>query len=273
MPSVVRQLRQDDLPDLLALSTAAGWNQTLADWQRLLDLEPLGCFGIELDSHIVASTTAVRYGQRAAWIGMVLTHPQDRRRGLARQLMEHALAWLEQQGIEWIGLDATEMGEPLYRALGFEPAEPIERWAGQPERPPAAGTLPAGYDPVLDAKAYGLDRRPLLDRLAGEGSVQLPGRGFAMWRAGREAWMFGPCIAVDPDTLQALLACCLAQQPGQLWFWDLLPANSLAVEIARQGGFQLRRRLVRMWRAGCPGKPRPQFRTELIWATAGFEYG
>src|SRR5919112_5707112 len=100
---VLRSLHAGDLPDLMTLKEAASWNQTEDDWLRCLRLEPDGCFGIEADGMVVASTTVIRYGSDLAWIGMVLTRPEFRGRGLARRLMERAI---EYAGNRTIRLDA-----------------------------------------------------------------------------------------------------------------------------------------------------------------------
>jgi predicted GNAT family acetyltransferase len=60
----------------------AGWNQTPEDWRRLIELEPFGCFGFVADERLVATTTLLTYHSDMAWIGMVLTHSDYRRRGV-----------------------------------------------------------------------------------------------------------------------------------------------------------------------------------------------
>src|SRR5205823_4675748 len=97
---IIRLLRAEDVPAVFQLSAEAGWNQTEHDWRMLLDIAPEGCFGIEADGQVVATTTLVCYEQRLAWIGMVLTKREYRRRGLARRLLNKALAQAEQIGIE-----------------------------------------------------------------------------------------------------------------------------------------------------------------------------
>jgi GNAT superfamily N-acetyltransferase len=92
--SAVRALAVSDIPAVMALKDAAGWNQTAADWKSLLELAPECCFGIECDGKLAATTTAICYGGELAWIGMVVTDPVHRRRGLARCLLEHTLQYL-----------------------------------------------------------------------------------------------------------------------------------------------------------------------------------
>ena len=43
----IRRLGSADLAGAVELSRLAGWNQTEADWGRLLALEPDACFCIE----------------------------------------------------------------------------------------------------------------------------------------------------------------------------------------------------------------------------------
>src|SRR5258707_4862314 len=87
----LRILQAADLRSAIELSRIAGWNQTMDDWQTVLRLDPQGCFCIELDDRIVATTTLLCYGSRLAGIGMVLTLREYRRRGFALRLVKAAL--------------------------------------------------------------------------------------------------------------------------------------------------------------------------------------
>lgn len=62
---------------------------------------------------------------RHGYIASMVTDPAFRHRGLARQVMEHLLAWFDEQGVVSVTLHASPYGEPLYRSLGFsEPHTP-----------------------------------------------------------------------------------------------------------------------------------------------------
>src|SRR5438067_1535845 len=112
----------------MALKEEAGWNQTEQDWLNLFEFAPDSCFGIDIDSTLAATTTLVRYGSDLAWVGMVLTAARCRRQGLASALMQHALDFLTRKPVDWIKLDATEMGQAVYRNFGFQDECVIERW-------------------------------------------------------------------------------------------------------------------------------------------------
>lgn len=270
----VRLLTTADIPAGVRLKAAAGWNQTEADWRNLLALAPDGCFGIERDGDLRATTTSVCFGQELAWIGMVLTQHEYRGRGFARRLMEHALAYLRARGVDWIKLDATNMGLPLYQRLGFGVEGAIERWLRAPGPAPACGaTHPYAPDIALDRAASGTDRSRLLGVLAGFESASSAGNGFAMGRPGSQSAYFGPCVARSADAARDLAAWFVARHAGESVYWDILPANQDAVAIARELGFERSRELVRM---AIPGveNPTPLMNNDaLVFATAGFEFG
>jgi GNAT superfamily N-acetyltransferase len=269
----VRLLTASDIPGAMRLKDAAGWNQTEADWLRLLDLEPEGCFAIDVQGVLASTAVALRYGRELAWIGMVLTVPEFRGRGFATRLMQRCLDYVDLNGVRWTKLDATEMGRPVYRKLGFEDECAVERWL-RPAGAPATSDLygPAGWDADLDRRAFGVDRSALLARLAEFDSVTVAD-GFAMGRPGSNAAYFGPCVSRSPEAVGRMVDWFLARSGGGPVFWDLLPDNRDAVEAASARGFTRVRRLMRMARRG-PGDagPCPPNGPE-VYAIAAFEYG
>ncbi len=83
-------------------------------------------FVARLDGRIVGTVQLVfaqqDNGRHRAEIAKMLVHPDARRRGIARRLMEHAETVARARGMRLLMLD-TETGgeaEPLYRGLGFE---------------------------------------------------------------------------------------------------------------------------------------------------------
>ena len=270
-----RLLTPADIPAGMRLKDAAGWNQTEADWRNVLAVAPEGCFGIDCDGALRATTTTICYGRELAWIGMVLTDPEYRGRGLARRLIEHTLEYLRRERVSWIKLDATSMGRPVYERLGFRDEAVIERWVRKPGRiePHQDLTGPFVLDAALDGEAFGADRAPLLRVLSGIESTSIAGSGFAMGRAGSVASYFGPCVARSRDAARDLLAWFLARHGQENIYWDILAANREAVELARESGFERARELVRMRLADDDDAPPLRNHDTLVFAAAGFEYG
>jgi GNAT superfamily N-acetyltransferase len=274
----IRVLKTADLPHLLDLSRQAGWNQTEADWSRLLTLAPQGCFGIEAAGRIVASTSAIVYAKELAWIGMVLTGEANRGQGMATALLDHAIAYLKNLEIGWAKLDATDQGRPMYAKAGFVDECPVERW----RRPMGKGFKPTMsrpihtyvVDPSFDRAYFGGYRIPLLNTLLRDSPGEMiVGYGYAMNRAGDRARYFGPSVVRTRDAARQLLESFLAKFPNEEIYWDLLPDNTDAVQLAIDNGFEPARHLVRMSLA-CRPSLRPLVQnSSSVFAIAGFEYG
>jgi len=266
----MRKLCAEDIPAATQLSAQAGWNQTAEDWRTLMELSPEGCLAIEMDGHLAATTTLLRYGRRLAWIGMVLTEAKYQRQGFARKLLTHALETADEMGIETIKLDATEQGLPIYERFGFRGEQEIERWS----RPGESGAkLPAGVASAdetwrdSDSLAFGADRSQLLERLAQLNPPRSISQSYLFSRPGRVNAYLGPFVSENPETARGLIEECV-QNTKCSWSWDLFPQNRDAAALARDLGFSPQRHLLRMAR----GKELRETEN-AIYAIAGFELG
>ena len=270
---VLRKLTLDDVPAAIALSTEAGWNQTEDDWRTLIELSPEGCLAIEADGAIVASATLLCYGRHLAWVGMVLTRIKYRGRGFARRLLDETLALADQMGIESVKLDATDQGQPLYEKLGFRAEQPVERWwragSGQSTHPDdvSASGLASNWQ-AADARAFGVDRSPLLTKLAQRQAPLTLADSYLLMRPGREIAYLGSGVCNSPADARNLFERALETSSAGGWYWDLMTENTHAVSLAKDLGFAPKRHLLRMVR----GKDL-RGQEEAVYALAGFELG
>jgi GNAT superfamily N-acetyltransferase len=276
----IRPMNADDVPRGMTLKDQAGWNQTPADWQRLLALQPEGCFVAEWDGRVVGTTCVTCFGP-VGWISMVLVDLRYRGRGVGTRLMEHALAHLDGERIRTVRLDATPLGQPVYARLGFTAEYEMVRWEGTVE----AGRLDAGImcaaqeqlDAIaeLDRQATGTPRRRLLERLHREQPDAMriavaDGRiaGYSHFRLGSRARQIGPVIALDAPSGEVLLDGVLHDAAGQPIYLDVPLVNQAAMRWAGSRGLGIQRQFVRMFRGepvvDCP---------ERIWASFGPEKG
>ena len=276
----LRTMTEHDLPFLLRLVEQAGWNQTLADCRRFLDLEPHGCFVAELDGQPAGTTTTCRFGP-VAWIAMVLVDQPLRRRGIGSRLFTHALSYLDHHPVRTVRLDATAQGRPLYERCGFTVDYELDRFEGrageggpgEPAEPAAAGQLAAMQQ--LDRQITGTDRTRLIERLFHEnpGSAHLVRQGedvigYALHRPGRRATLIGPAVAVSPAAGHQLLDKVISRCPQEHVFVDIPCDNPDATRWAAARGLTVQRRFSRMSR-GETVRDRP----EHIWASSGPELG
>jgi len=266
----VRTLSTDDLAAAVELSTITGWNQTEDDWRMLMDLAPEGCFGIEADGELVATTTLLSFKQQLAWVGMVLTKPEYRGRGFARTLVRHAIESADCMGVETIKLDATEQGQRLYESVGFQAEGSVERWSrpGNSSFCALGGNRCSDQQLVLDLAAFGANRSTMLEKLATRSHVCIGTNAYLFVRSGRTTAYLGPCVGNELASTEALITSTLNASSSIAWSWDLLRHNRHAVALASELGFTRRRVLTRM----CRGKTL-RGRDEMVYAIAGFELG
>jgi GNAT superfamily N-acetyltransferase len=276
----VRPLTAADVPLGMRLKEQAGWNQTEADWARLLYLQPDGCFVAEWDGIPVGTTATCGFG-RVAWVAMVLVEASARGRGVGTALMRHALDFLDGRQVPSVRLDATPLGRPLYEKLGFVPEYDLARYAGVL---PPAGAAVDGVEPVaagdlrdviaLDARTLVVNRTRLLARLYAEapGSFRLVRdggvvTGYLASRPGANAVQVGPCLAA-PGAGPKLFADVGHRHAGARVFIDIPTGNRPAAEFAERLGLAVQRRLLRMCRGAPGGEP-----VGPLWASSGPEKG
>jgi GNAT superfamily N-acetyltransferase len=279
----LRLLTRGDLSFADSLRGLAGWNQTIADWERFLALAPGGCFLAEWDGTPAGTATTIVYGPALAWIGMVLVHPDHRRRGLGRALLERCLEHLRGRGVRCIKLDATPAGKQVYDGLGFKEEWTLTRWERAAAHGPSAGSSSGvrscrDVDAVesLDAAAFGVSRGIILEPLMRHSRCALMFEseleriaGYGMLRDGSSALYLGPVVAASADAGVRLAEALMAQAGGRNIYWDIPDQNAAAIECARERGFTPQRTLTRMYLGenATPGDPRKQF------AIAGPELG
>lgn len=281
----IRVMTPADIPAGLRLCAQAGWNQTRADWERLLKWEPEGCFaaGAE-DGEAIATVTTTVYGDRLAWVGMMLVDLAHRRRGLGRALLAHAVDWLENvRGVQTVGLDATPLGKTLYDGMGFVDQYTLKRYQGTaPDVESPSGIHPLREKDLtdlagLDVVAFGADRLRVIESLMADPAVRCQAartadgdlQGYACSRPGARAWYVGPLVAVDAPTADSLLRAALAPLAGEGVFVDAPDDNTGAVRLVERLGFQAVRPFIRMTR-GAAMLPADRSR---CFAIAGPEIG
>lgn len=282
----VRPMTPADLDLGMRLKEQAGWNQTRADWERFLALEPDGCFVAELPGEPVGTTVTCVFGS-VAWIAMVLVDERMRGQGIGGALVRHALAFADKRGATSVRLDATALGRPLYEKLGFVAQCELQRFAGVLTPPATLETttrramtirqaMPVDYPRLLelDRRATKIDRRKFLLRWFAERptsvfKAEADGvlRGYLATRAGSGAIQLGPCIA-DEEAGGQLLAHACQKLAGEQALIDVPVEREDAAQFVSGAGLAPQRSLLRM----CRG---PTFIDDrsLLWASSGPELG
>jgi len=257
------------------LSTQAGWNQTEEDWGRLLRMKGTSVKVLVRDGEVRASYSVVGYGPKLAWIGMILVDEAYRGGGWGKAAFTGALR--EAAGFETVGLDATNLGEPIYLKQGFAVGCSIVRWkTGSPGLaclvPPVPKRVHEGIF-ALDAGCTGVDRAGLLTDLADSGAAifrweeQGETRAYGVVRPGRTAAHLGPVVANSVEGFAAVLDQALEFCQGGPLICDAVSADAEKI-LAGRGMEPVRflKRMTRPLEAMCLSGPG-------LWCGAGFELG
>ena len=108
----------DDLSFGKALTDGEGWHRTVADWSRLLKIEPLGAFKAEIDGKNAGVAAVTSYGN-VAWIHSVIVAEEYRGQGIGMTLMDACIDYAENLGARCLKLDAVPNAKSFYEKLGF----------------------------------------------------------------------------------------------------------------------------------------------------------
>ena len=195
------------------------------------------------------------------------------------------LGILRRRGVRTVRLDATPLGRPIYRRLGFVEEYELARLEGtataigdgrravQVVEGAAASQLENIY--ALDRQVTGTNRRRLIEQLIGAcddmvGLFISGGRllGYAMLRQGSRATQIGPAGALTVEAGRALGNWALRQCAGRPIFIDVPCENESAIRWAEGVGLKRQRRLTRM-HVGESVDDNPR----LLWASSGPEKG
>jgi GNAT superfamily N-acetyltransferase len=261
-------LGPDDADGVWPLSVEAGWNQTAADWRLMISSG--SAFGIRhAAERWLASALALPLGPEVSWISMVLVTRPERRKGYGSRLLQRCIAAIEAAG-RVAGLDATELGRPVYLPLGFRDVYAISRWSipGAVETriaaPPGLAVRPARSEDLAaiadyDGRRSGFERRTILDSLLAraprvahvaeraDGSIA----GYSLGRDGHRATHVGPVIAEDQPIGLALVSQALAGIRGSA-IVDVPDQHGSIRQWLQSRGASAPRTFMRMLRGSAP---------------------
>jgi len=281
----IRPMTPDDVPAAAAVMESGGWRGRgpFIEWCLANPtIDPL--VGL-LDGRLVATGQGARNGP-VGWVGSIFVDPTLRRRGYGQAITDEVCRRLEAAGCTTLALIASDLGRPIYAAMGFRIDAWYQIWEAAPQETgprPRAGTrlramTGADADRVgaLDRRATGEDRRGLLRELTDstwlletdDGEEPL---GF-LAQAHPES---GTIVAPDPDDAAILLDLLRKRVHGigEVARAALVRPNDGEVSPTARAllagrGWQPRFETPRMLRG-----PSIEWDPSLIWGVLGFAFG
>ena len=262
---MIRPIQASDLQGAMRLSTEQGWNQTEADWMRIIAPPQNISLLAECHGKIIGTTAAMNYANKVAWINMVLVDKAYRRRGISKSLFENILK--ELNFCKSIKLDATTEGQLVYRHFDFKEEYGISRVTAE-----VVHSLPPDTnEPVpiqskdlkevidFDESVFGANRTHLITsmvskypdkaRLLKQNNVIT---GFALGRIGRKYDQIGPVMASSASDAISLITAALRKPLAKPLIADVLDDKTELRTWLNAVGFVQHRKFIRMYQHDNP---------------------
>ena len=229
-----------DIAPFLELAGREGWISGRWEFEFLLRSFPQGCFVWREEGSALGYLTSVRYG-KSGWIGNLLVHPDARRHGIGRGLMERAVSALLKNGVETVWLTASEDGAGLYQKLGFVPIDSINRWSGKAELDRNSKSEPLDLDSVraIDRVGWGDRRETLLQETCGRGLLRASSGGFICCQQWSVGTQIGPWSCLIGTQAAQLFDQVLTKGDDEV-FLDVPAGNFAAAALLSQRGFTVK---------------------------------
>lgn len=252
------------------LANTMNWKMSPEDFHYASTLEPDGCFVASLDAQPVGVATCIAYG-KVSWFGNLIVDPKFRGKHIGSMLVEHTIEYLQQKGVETIGLYAYPKLKKFYSNVGFVADEEYSAFHAQKLNSPAQITTPrpimkADLDRIVDfdRQCFGGDRRRLLESiLLEEGNMGYfaleTGRvvGYVAVKVYRDTAEVGPLVCRESDVQQAiaLINFVLAGVGNrEVYVWGVPKKQKALLSAIELAGFREEFSVTRMFL----GKPLPQ---------------
>ena len=250
-----------DIPSAMEIKNVEGWNQVEADWKLMMKTSPEFCLVAEVGADVIGTITAINYGNKIAWIGMMLVRKEYRGLGISKRLMKTVLEKLK--GVETVKLDATPTGLKVYEKIGFSSESAISRmilktknvFTADRDGIAVQGISLEDHDNIVayDAKVFGANREHLINMILssnpGLGIICKMGNqvdGFALARQGTFYHHIGPVYANDEITAQAIISTCIETIKDRPIIMDVVDTKKSFIQWLKSTGFEKARPLIRM---------------------------
>ena len=113
----IRRMSYDEMKTAVDWAADEGWNPGLNDAGCFYNTDAKGWWGGFLDGKLIATISAVDYGNKFAFVGFYIVHPDYRGKGFGFKLWQEALESIESRNI---GLDGVVSEQENYKKSGFK---------------------------------------------------------------------------------------------------------------------------------------------------------
>jgi GNAT superfamily N-acetyltransferase len=207
---------------------------------------------------------------KVAWLSHILVRKEYRNKGLGFKVTEYLMKMLKESGCQTIMLLATDMGESVYRKLGFEEVCRYRLYKGEIQTSGMAGNIRKILEGDLEAlieldkEIYGEDRSILISKFYQGGFVSLDNENKINGYYLKNLWE-GPVVARNSEDGLNLLR--LRTTERDMLFLPETAINGIAA-LKTLGFVPLDKYVTRMYH----GK-NPDWKPEMIYGRVAGAFG
>ena len=233
------------------------WGYLPRDFERLISLEPDGCFVAWKDDRRVGMVTSTSYG-RFGFLGCLIVREEERGQGIGEALMRQVIGYLVKNGVTTIELDGVFKAVPLYRRHGFRDKYLSLRFVRLPENSRKDHSpCPESLFPEIlefDRRATGISREKVLgiyfedhpDHIHASGLGKL--QAYAIVRPRKDDLLAaGPLVAESASAARVLLQSIIEKYGAHPIAIGIPALNREGIDIIVSHGFQYREPALRMY--------------------------
>jgi len=276
----IRSMSHADLQMAIAWAATEGWNPGLHDADCFYAADPTGFLMGVLGDEVIATISAVKYGNAFGFIGFYIVKPEYRGQGYGIQLWNAALATLEGRNV---GLDGVLAQQQNYQKCGFQLAYRNIRYEGvgggqsmHHSEIVKLSTVPFEIIAAYDQLFFPGDRVEFLQRWINQpdsialGIVQNDQlAGYGVLRACHSGYKIGPLFADQPQWAELLfIAFKATATAGAPLYLDVPEINAAAVNLAEKHKMKTVFETARMYTQVCPNLP-----YDRLFGVTTFELG
>ena len=240
----IRTLQPGEIDTAIEWAASEGWNPGIYDATCFQSADRHGFLGGFIDDELVATISAVKYGQTFGFIGFYIVKAEYRGHGYGLKLWNAALASL---GNRLIGLDGVFAQQENYRKSGFALAYTNVRYQGVSEsisKPDHAivrlSEIPFAELAEYDQQHFAEQRTAFLKSWINQpGTVALAMTdntrlsGYGVIRPCREGYKIGPLFADNAALAERLFVQLQSTAAGSVVFLDVPSVNAAGIAMAQ----------------------------------------
>ena len=280
----IRTLQPGEIDTAIEWAASEGWNPGIYDATCFQSADRHGFLGGLIDDELVATISAVKYGQTFGFIGFYIVKAEYRGHGYGLKLWNAALASL---GNRLVGLDGVFAQQENYRQSGFSLAYTNVRYQGISQtynKPDNAivdlSEIPFAMLAEYDRQHFSEPRTAFLKSwisqpgtiaLAITDNHQLAGcglKGYGVIRPCREGYKIGPLFADNAALAERLFVQLQSAAADKPVFLDVPSVNAAGIAMAQAHNMTPVFQTARMYKNGMLQLP-----VANIFGVTSFELG